>query len=329
MMLALLFVMATGGCEQEKFTKSMKLGGKMVSAEQLNAGYEGYMLYCYACHGEHGNGKGPAAPGLRPPPRDFTLGKFKFAAVASGQLPRDEDFERIVTGGLNGSAMLPWDVPRYTLRNIIQYIKTFHRKGEPNRWETEDPGEPIAITADPFGPARAQQAAEEGKKVYHGLAQCWSCHPAYATRKEIYEIGKTFNKEMTDFRDDMYHPALKDSDYGFNILPPDFTAQPLRSIRVGHEMEDLFRVIASGIGGTAMPQWKGALPDDKIWAMAYYMRSLMMLRDTAGVVALRGALEHQGDWKPPTPPAPGEQQEQKPDRPAAPGGAAQKQPSAP
>src|SRR6185295_17411146 len=107
----------------------------------------------------------------------------------------------------------------------------------------------------------------EGKRVYHGLATCWTCHPAYETRKEIYDAHKSFKRDLSEFRADLYFSALKDSDYGFNILPPDLARQPLRSIRDGHEMEDLFRVIASGIGGTAMPQWKGALPegDKQIW----------------------------------------------------------------
>src|SRR5262249_13908065 len=94
--LGLLLAVVSGGCEKAQFTQPMKLGGRMVSAETLNHGREGFMLYCYACHGEKGDGHGPAAPGLRPPPRDFKLGIFKFAAVAPGQLPNDDDLVRIV-----------------------------------------------------------------------------------------------------------------------------------------------------------------------------------------------------------------------------------------
>ena len=28
-------------------------------------------------------------------------------------------------------------------------------------------------------------------------------------------------------------------------------------------------------GGTAMPQWKGSIPDEDIWAMAHYVRDLI------------------------------------------------------
>src|SRR5262245_16229304 len=66
--------------------------GVEVSAHDLNDGRDAFMLYCYACHGEKGDGKGPSSYGLRPPPRDFTRGVFKFARLrASDELPNDKD----------------------------------------------------------------------------------------------------------------------------------------------------------------------------------------------------------------------------------------------
>ena len=38
-------------------------------------------------------------------------GIYKFGSVAAGQLPTDDDFVRIIRGGLHGTAMLAWDVP--------------------------------------------------------------------------------------------------------------------------------------------------------------------------------------------------------------------------
>ena len=46
-----------------------------------NAGKLLYMQHCSACHGERGNGAGPAAAFLDPRPRDFT--KRVFSAPAS------------------------------------------------------------------------------------------------------------------------------------------------------------------------------------------------------------------------------------------------------
>ena len=268
---AALFLLATG-CSGPgtPFVKSRTLGGKRVSARRLNRGHELFVTYCAACHGVDGDGKGPASVGLRPPPRNFTQGQFKFAAVASGQLPNDEDLLRIVQ---NGSAMLPWnDVPERDILDIVQYIKTLSPK-----WAEKTPGEPIVPGPDPWGDARRAEAVTRGMKVYHGLAQCLSCHPAYESKETIQAASMELSKREATLRDDPYHSAQKDSDYGYSLMPPDFTRDHVRS---GEALTDIYRTIASGIGGTAMPTWKGALPDDDIWAMAYYVRSLIDLKGT-------------------------------------------------
>jgi len=272
--------------------RSVTLGGKLVSAAQLTRGAAAYSHYCRACHGEGGHGDGLSARGLNPPPRDLRLGVYKFAAVSTGQLPNDEDFRRIITGGLHGTAMLAWDVPAMQLDDLIQFIKALSP-----RWQNETPGEPIVMTKDPWTD-RESAAIDRGRRVYHGMAQCAvACHPAYATREEIF----TFTQELTqmrveEFRPDLYDAIPKPSDFGVTILPPDFTFQPLRS---GETVPDIARSIASGIGGTAMPTWKNVLPDIDLWAMAYYVRSLVALRDTAGAGELRARLLSQPAWTPP------------------------------
>src|SRR5262245_36719444 len=195
-------------CEEEEFSKSKTLGGKQVSAETLNAGKESYTHYCRACHGEKGDGHGPAALGLRPPPRDFTQGKFKFAAVESGSLPNDDDFRRIVKKGLHGTAMLPWEVPDQELSNIIQYVKTFSPK-----WAKEKPGKPIETPPDPWA-GQEQAAIQRGKELYHVTTQCAGCHPNYATRDDIAGMTMQLKKiQVTSFREDMYGSVLKESEY--------------------------------------------------------------------------------------------------------------------
>ena len=120
-----------------------------------------------------------------------------------------------------------------------------------------------------------------GRKLYHGVAQCLSCHPSFASRQEIDDFSKELTgNATTDFRDDMYGSVLKESDYGMKILPPDFTRSDSRSVRDDHRMDDLYRVIASGVGGTAMPTWKGSLPEEDIWALAHYVGSLVDSKDT-------------------------------------------------
>jgi mono/diheme cytochrome c family protein len=274
------------------FTQPVTLGGRTVAPAALEHGRGVYTQYCRPCHGDAGDGKGTSAAGLQTPPRDLRLGVYKFAAVAAGQLPRDEDLLRTIRKGLRGTAMLAWDVPVPELDDLIQYVKSLAP-----RWRTETAGDAIVVPPDPWR-GRASDAIERGKRVYHGLAQCAvACHPAYATKAEIYAFTKELTgMALTDFRPDLYLAVAKDSDYGVKILPPDFTFNELRA---GDTPDDIYRTIASGIGGTAMPTWKNVLPDPDLWAMAYYVRSLVELRDRPEADALAQRLRDQPPWSPP------------------------------
>jgi mono/diheme cytochrome c family protein len=277
------------------FTAPVTLGGRVVQPAALERGRVTYTNHCRPCHGDDGDGKGTAAAGLRPPPRDLRLGIYKFASVPAGQLPQDADFWRILRRGLHGTAMLGWDIPPAALDNLIYYVKAFSP-----RWRTETAGEPIVPSADPW-PGREAEAVARGKLVYHGLAQCAvACHPAYATKAEIYEATKALSHlEVKAFRPDLYYPVAKESDYGVKILPPDFTFNQLRG---GDAREDIYRAIAAGIGGTAMPTWKNVLPEGDLWALAHYIGSLVALRGRPEADALQRSLLTQPSWSPPETP---------------------------
>jgi mono/diheme cytochrome c family protein len=301
----LIAALAMAGCRTEppQFHQPMKLGGQIVPPEVLNAGRVAYLQYCRACHGETGDGKGPAAPGQRPPPRDFRQGSFKFAGVLDQKLPRDEDLVRIVRGGLHGTAMLGWDVPEQKLGEIIQYIKTLSP-----RWQEDDAvGEPVVPAPDPWGDAKQAEAAARGRKLYHGFAQCLNCHPAYAPRRFIDEASREIlGAGASDFRPQMYLPELKDSEYGVKILSPDFLFNELRSIQPETELPDLYRIIVAGVTGAAMPAWNPVSMPDKesdIWALAWYVRSLRLIKGTPAELALRNELAEQ----PPFVPSPAQQ----------------------
>jgi len=187
---------------------------------------------------------------------------------------------------------LAWDVPGPALDDLIQYVKAFAP-----RWRNESPGEVVAPSPDPWE-GRDTAALERGKRVYHGLAQCAvACHPAYATKTEIHAATKELmHLEVKEFRPDLYLPVAKESDYGVKILPPDFTFNELRG---GEALDDIYRAVAAGIGGTAMPTWKNVLPEADLWAMAHYVRSLVALRGSAEAAALQRRLLDQPPWSPP------------------------------
>jgi mono/diheme cytochrome c family protein len=166
--------------------------------------------------------------------------------------------------------MLSWkDIPDGELIAIVSYLKTFS-----SSWKSGKPGTPVSVSPDPWEGARHADAVARGRILYHGLARCQSCHPAYEKPETLQaEIQAATGRPWMP-RDDAGFGVLKESDFGTKLMPPDFRTEPLRSVRKGQERADLFRVIAAGVGGTAMPTWKGILPDADIWALAHYVDSL-------------------------------------------------------
>lgn len=292
----------------------LKLGdGRTVPAETLERGRDVYMYYCVSCHGERGDGQGPSAMGMRPPPRSFRQGLFKFAGVAAGELPTDEALKRTVRRGLHGTPMLPWDVPETDVEAVVQFVKTFSP-----RWQQEAPGQPLEVPADPWK-GREAEAVERGKVVYHvagkGNAGCASCHVAYLPKPELEALTEQVLGRKVDLsKADPYTQQARDSDYAVavdekgeptqlaKVLPPDFLEHKLRTVwplgakvegaeyTPERQREDLYRVISAGVGGAAMPTWKGAIPEENLWALAHYVQTLVNLRDTPEGRALKERL---------------------------------------
>jgi mono/diheme cytochrome c family protein len=285
-------------CDGIDFQESKTfIGDQTVSADTLNLGKQVYTEYCMACHGVQGDGNGSSAKGSVPPPRNFTQGLFKFGHVKEGGLPTNADFSRIIKGGLNGTAMLKWDVSDKQVYAVTQYIKTF----APKVWQNKEVevGTPIKATKDPYGLARKGFAIQEGEKIYHVVAQCQSCHRAYVTKTELSNMNQQVNGEsITDFDSDMYQMKNQESEYYFydskdrfaKFLPPDFTWHEIRSATTE---EEIYKRLVSGVTGSGMPAWRDVLEDEQIWATAYYIRSLVDMKNAPARKELMKKLENQ------------------------------------
>jgi mono/diheme cytochrome c family protein len=275
--LALLFT--TVACSDNTFKEDKVFaGGLVVSRHDLNAGKMLYTEYCMACHGAEGDGRGIAAKGMQVPPRDLTMGVYKFGTVLAGELPHDEDFYKALREGLHGTAMLPWDMSDHQMYQVVQYIKTF----APEAWEGKDKelGNKITIVErDPYGKAHRNAALERGKVVYHATAQCIACHRAYVSFPELSKINEQEFGSALDvafYDPDMYFSRPQPSQYGFSTLPPDMTWHHVRSAQT---VDEIYIRLLAGVGGTAMPSWEGTLSNEDIWAVSHYVHHLMQLRD--------------------------------------------------
>jgi mono/diheme cytochrome c family protein len=246
----------------------------------MQLGRDVYATYCVGCHGEKGDGAGPAARFLDPKPRDFRLGKLKFANVPSGEPPRDEDYEHTIIHGLMGTAMPAFPLITQQERTaLVAYVRAFAVKKQGS-------GTLLSIGRDPFA-KDPTKGIEEGRKAYHVIGQCWSCHAAYEPWSEIDRLRVANGMPSSEMPTDLFTPKAKDSEWGTPIRPPDFLTD---RIKTGTSVETLAQVIGAGVGGTAMPTWAGVLEPKQIWGLAYYVRSLALLRGTAQADDLQRSL---------------------------------------
>ena len=305
-------------CNQGPFHAPVALGGRTYTAASLNHGYRLYQRGCRACHGELGDGHGVSAQGLWPPPRDLTQGLYKFGRVAAPGLPPDSEIGRILRGGLAGTAMLGWTLADDELDDLIGYVKTFSP-----RWRKEVAEPALVPPVDPFvattGEARAA-VVSRGEALYHAKALCATCHPGYVTRQRLYEITKAMNGTGTvsPWSALQYESRVKDTEYCWrwnpkagtdgeracdepvHAVPPDFARDPMRAVRPDVRVSDLYLTLAAGISGAGMPPWKGALSDEELWSLSYYVDTLAALRGTPGADALEAPLTARPniEWSP-------------------------------
>ncbi len=203
---------------------------------------------CVGCHGEKGDGKGPAPVTVLfeiAQPRDFTTGVFKFRTTPTGSVPLDSDLHRTVTVGIRGTAMPPWfNLPEDDRRDVIQFIKTF----SPD-FKQFPPEPPITI---PQAPKPTQELIAYGKKVFAEM-KCWECHG---------REGKGDGPKSDTLADDV----------GNRIPPADFTRGIFKS---GPRPEDIFRTFMTGLSGTPMPSFIDSFTSQNDgWALTFYVLSL-------------------------------------------------------
>ena len=64
-----------------------------------------YLAYCAGCHGEHGDGRGPAKPYLNPPPMDFTLIQASGVSTQGGQPGYHYDYRKNEVSSISNGAI--------------------------------------------------------------------------------------------------------------------------------------------------------------------------------------------------------------------------------
>ena len=222
-----------------------------------------YRERCAFCHGDNGDGNGPAARYLSPRPRDFTSSQFKFRATASGELPLREDVIKIVREGVRGTAMPRWEdvLSQAEIEAVVDYVT---QSFVPD-WGTYDPA--VIPIGSPPGVTSAM--IEQGQQLYQDL-QCWKCHG---------QQGRG---------DGPSAPTLTD-DFGFPIRAADLTKA--WRYKGGSELVDIYTRFSTGLNGSPMPSFYDVISDEQRWALAAYVESLQASQPTEQTVVTARRIE--------------------------------------
>ena len=213
-------------------------------AGDASAGKAVYQLKCVGCHGEKGDGKGPAAELLVPQPRDFTSGIYKIRTTA-GKAPSDQDLFRIITDGMPGTSMPSWAVlPEKERWNLVAYIKAFAAdkfKEAPKKLEL------------PKEVASSAESIKRGKEMFEAI-ECNKCHGT---------DGRADGPSRAELKDEWGHP----------IAPANLTKR--WTFRGGPTRTEIATRLAAGVLGTPMPTFIDSVekPED-IWHLTNYILSL-------------------------------------------------------
>jgi len=221
-------------------------GPDLGTEAQRQSGKALYDRNCSQCHGDKGDGQGPAALHLRPMPRDFTRGKFKVRTTPNGALPMHQDITGIIRLGMPYSSMPAWPkLSDQQISDLAYYIKSF----SPDFADAELVPAPVEL---PTPPAPGKDADTTGRTMYEESG-CLRCHG---------DKGRG---------DGQSAPTLKD-DWGQPTKPADLTQR--WSWRGGGTRADLYRTISTGFNGTPMPSYADALTPEQRWQLVDFIMSL-------------------------------------------------------
>ena len=227
----------------------------------LALGRDVYVRQCAGCHGTTGDGQGPAAVHLNPPPRDYRNGIFKFASTPRGSKPRRDDLRRIVIYGAKGTSMPAFRfLPEEEREAVIDYVQTLSARGEleinligeaTDELVEEDDFDPITVAgfitdidaswarADEelvrpltVNPAKTTETVRDGAVAFAEM-YCVKCHNRDAAGSKSADVGV--------------------DTWGRIAFPANLAMGMLHG---GRRPEDIYRRIYSGINGTPMPASK-------------------------------------------------------------------------
>src|SRR5262249_55364457 len=121
---------------------------RQVEVASVSRGQRLYQNQCAFCHGDKGDGAGPAARFLYPKPRNFSEGKFRIVSTVN-QKPSDDDLFHVISRGMPGSAMFPFGhLSESDRRELVAHVRKVMRSALAERFRREALGRGEEVDAE-------------------------------------------------------------------------------------------------------------------------------------------------------------------------------------
>ena len=237
-------------------------------AARISEGEKAYIQFCVHCHGFEGKGNGKASSYLSPPPRDLSLGIFKFRSTPSNAIPRNEDLYRTIKKGIPGTAMPAWGdiLTEETLVSLVEYIKYFS-----DRFQMETPDFKIYAGLEP---PYEKYSIDKGRILYKEL-RCQRCHGEKGNRS-----GRLENK-LTD--------AWGNPSVVYDLKKPGL-------YKAGFSSEEIYHTLVTGLDGTPMSAYDYVKPEN-LWHLVHFLQSQQKIEPIPSLRMLQKIISYQTSKK--------------------------------
>jgi mono/diheme cytochrome c family protein len=238
-----------------------------------------FAKHCAVCHGPDGKGNGPAAPSMKPRPRDFTAGEYKYKTTAQGSPPTDGDLVAVVKQGLIASGMPYFSdvLSDDEIRDVVRHIKGLGNLGSA----------PAPVQISPRAAADTASIAR-GKELYVSKG-CAQCHGFDYHGVNKYQDAKGAEVPIRDLTAPWTFRGGADPEQVWLRLTVGMTPGPMPSYEgatTPEEHKQIARAIRSGVsrhGGQL--HWQGMIWDllsnmdeEDLRAVIAYLRTLPPVR---------------------------------------------------
>lgn len=260
------------------------------NANPLTAGQKLYAQHCAGCHGNTGEGNGPAATFLFPKPRNFRFGKYRLVSTEN-QVPNLADLESLLVRGMPGSSMPSWAHLKLEERKLLaQEVYRLTGVGARDRY-LDNLKKEQGLTDEDIKADDVQQEIAEFVKSRTTPSEAAVVPAILASNAEAIARGKElFVKQAcaschgNEGKGDGVKKMVDDE--GFPTRPRDLTRGIYKG---GHDPASLFLRIARGMPGTPMPS-APALNEAQVVDLIHFLRSLSAEEQRQSVVLARKSL---------------------------------------